>query len=372
MREFGHFIDGRRVAGTNGARTGPVFDPATGEVTAHVAFAGAEDVAAAVDAAAEAFPAWSSTTLARRSEVMFRYRALLDAHRDELARLITAEHGKVLSDAHGSLQRGIEVVEFACGLPHLLKGELSKNVGSGVDSWSQRHPVGVCLGITPFNFPAMVPMWMFPLAIACGNTFILKPSEKVPSCALRLAELFAEAGLPKGVLNVVNGDGATVQALIEDPRVAAVSFVGSTPIAESVYRAGSDRGKRVQALGGAKNHLVVAPDADLEQVADALIGSAYGSAGERCMAISVAVAVGTSADPLVNVLSERVRKLRIGAGTDPDAEMGPLVTRQHLDRVRSYIDHGVNEGANSSSMGAPSGSRDSRAVSFWVAACSTE
>ena len=332
MQELGHFVGGRRLAGRSG-RFGEGFNPATGEVKEAIATASA------------AFSAWSTTTLAKRAEVMFRYRALLDAHRDEIARLITAEHGKVLSDAQGSLQRGLEVVEFACGLPHLLKGELSKNVGSGVDSWSQRHPVGVCVGITPFNFPAMVPMWMFPLAIACGNTFILKPSEKVPSTALRLAELFAQAGLPDGVINVVNGDGATVTALIEDPRVAAVSFVGSTPIAESVYRTGSERGKRVQALGGAKNHMVVAPDADVEQAADALIGSAYGSAGERCMAIAVAVAVGRSADPLVDVLARKVRKLKIAPGSDPEAEMGPLVTRQHLERVRGYIDTGVKEGA---------------------------
>jgi malonate-semialdehyde dehydrogenase (acetylating)/methylmalonate-semialdehyde dehydrogenase len=345
MQELGHFIGGRRVAGRS-QRAGPVYNPATGEVTARVPFAGKDETADAAGAAAAAFPAWSATTLAKRTDVMFRYRALLDAHRDELAGLITREHGKVLSDAQGSLQRGLEVVEFACGLPHLLKGELSKNVGSGVDSWSQRHPLGVCVGITPFNFPAMVPMWMFPLAIACGNTFILKPSEKVPSTALRLAELFSEAGLPAGVLNVVNGDGATVEALIADPRVAAVSFVGSTPVAEHLYRAGSQLGKRVQALGGAKNHLVVAADADVEQAADALIGSAYGSAGERCMAISVAVTVGAVADPLVRALSERVRKLRIGPGTDPEAEMGPLVTREHFERVRGYIELGVKEGAD--------------------------
>ena len=344
MQELGHFIGGRRVTGKSG-RFGDVFNPATGEVSARVPFAGPEEVRDAVDAAAAAFPGWFATTLARRAEIMFRYRALLDAHRMEIARLITAEHGKVLTDAQGSLQRGLEVAEFACGLPHLLKGEIAKNVGTGVDSWSQRHAVGVCVGITPFNFPAMVPMWMFPMAIACGNTFVLKPSEKVPSTALRLAELFVEAGLPEGVLNIVNGDGATVEALIADARVAAVSFVGSTPIAESVYRKGSDLGKRVQALGGAKNHLVVAPDADIEQAADALIGSAYGSAGERCMAISVAVAVGRSAEPLMNVLANRVRKLKVAPGSDPEAEMGPLITPQHLERVRGYIDQGVREGA---------------------------
>jgi malonate-semialdehyde dehydrogenase (acetylating)/methylmalonate-semialdehyde dehydrogenase len=345
MKDLSHFIAGRRLPGTSG-RFGEVFDPATGEPIARVPFAGTAEVTAAVDAAAKALPDWAATSLGRRAEIMFRYRALLDSHRDELARLITAEHGKVLSDAHGSLQRGIEVVEFACGLPHLLKGELSKNVGTGVDSWSQRHPVGICVGITPFNFPAMVPMWMFPLAIACGNTFILKPSEKVPSTALRMAELFSEAGLPDGVLNVLNGDVATVEALIDEPRVAAISFVGSTPVADAIYRRGSERGKRVQALGGAKNHLVVAPDADIEQAADALIGSAYGSAGERCMAISVAVAVGSVADPLVKVLSDKVRKLRIGPGLDPDSEMGPLISAAHLAKVRGYVDAGVREGAD--------------------------
>ncbi len=345
MTDLTHFIGGSRVTGRSG-RFGDIFNPATGERTARVPFADADDIKAAVDAAAGALPAWAATPLGKRAEIMFRYRALLDVHRDELARLITAEHGKVLSDAHGSLQRGIEVVEFACGLPHLLKGELSKNVGTGVDSWSQRHPVGVCLGITPFNFPTMVPMWMYPLAIACGNTFILKPSEKVPSAALRLAELFSEAGLPPGVFNVLNGDGATVEALIDEPRVAAISFVGSTPIAEAIYRRGSDRAKRVQALGGAKNHLVVAPDADLEQAADALIGSAYGSAGERCMAISVAVAVGAVADPLVKVLADKVRRLRIGPGLDPDSEMGPLISAAHLAKVRGYVDAGVQGGAD--------------------------
>ena len=345
MTDLTHFIGGSRVTGRSG-RFGDIFNPATGERTARVPFADADDIKAAVDAAAGALPAWAATPLGKRAEIMFRYRALLDVHRDELARLITAEHGKVLSDAHGSLQRGIEVVEFACGLPHLLKGELSKNVGTGVDSWSQRHPVGVCLGITPFNFPTMVPMWMYPLAIACGNTFILKPSEKVPSAALRLAELFSEAGLPPGVFNVLNGDGATVEALIDGPRVAAISFVGSTPIAEAIYRRGSDRAKRVQALGGAKNHLVVAPDADLEQAADALIGSAYGSAGERCMAISVAVAVGAVADPLVKILADKVGGLRIGPGLDPDSEMGPLISAAHLAKVCGYVDAGVQGGAD--------------------------
>ncbi len=344
MGDLYHYVGGQKRSGRSG-RFGSVYDPATGTERSRVPFADASEIAEAISIAAEAYKSWSQTTLAKRAEIFFRYRALLDAHRDELARLITAEHGKVVSDSQGSLQRGLEVVEFACGLPHLLKGELSKNVGTGVDSFSQRHPVGVCIGITPFNFPAMVPMWMFPLAIACGNTFVLKPSEKVPSTALRLAELFTEAGLPPGVLNVINGDGTAVEALIDEPRVAAVSFVGSTPIAERVYQRGSNLGKRVQALGGAKNHLVVAPDADIEQAADALIGSAYGSAGERCMAISVAVAVGKVADPLVATLAKKVQKLRIGPGTDAEAEMGPLVTADHLGRVRGYVDTGVKEGA---------------------------
>ena len=340
-----HFIDGAPVAGTSG-RFGDVFNPATGEVAARVPLAGADEVRAAVAAAAAAFPGWAATPPVRRARVMFKFKALIEAHADELAAIITAEHGKVLSDAAGSLQRGLEVVEFACGIPQLLKGEFTEGVGVGIDAWSVRQPLGVCAGITPFNFPAMVPMWMFPMAIACGNTFVLKPSEKDPSCALRLAELLVEAGLPDGVFNVVNGDKEAVDALITDPGIAAVSFVGSTPIAEYIYRTAGHHGKRVQALGGAKNHMVVLPDADLDDAATALMGSGYGSAGERCMAISVAVAVDGVGDALIERLAPRVRALKVAPGTDPDADMGPLVTRAHLDRVRGYVDLGVEEGAD--------------------------
>ena len=340
-----HYVHGARVPGSSG-RFGDVFDPATGAVTARVPLAGAAEVDAAVRAAAAAFGPWRDTPPLRRAAVLFRFKELLDRHSDELARLVCAEHGKVLNDARGSVARGIEVVEFACGAPHLLKGSFSENVGSNVDSHSLRQPLGVCVGITPFNFPAMVPMWMFPMAIACGNSFILKTSERVPSTALRLAELFSEAGLPPGVFNVVNGDREAVDALLVHPDLAAVSFVGSTAVAEHVYRTGTTHGKRVQALGGAKNHMVVMPDADLDQAADALMGAAYGSAGERCMAISVAVAVGDdTADALRARLAPRVAALRVGAASDPQAEMGPLVTRAHLERVRGYVDLGVEEGA---------------------------
>ena len=343
-KELHHFIDGAPVAGTSG-RFGKVFNPATGEVAARVPFASAAEVDAVVAAARDAAPAWSETTPLGRARVLFQFRDLVNAHLDELAGLLTAEHGKTLADAKGSITRGLEVVEFACGIPHLMKGEFSESVGVGIDSWSLRQPVGVCAGITPFNFPAMVPMWMFPVALACGNTFILKPSEKDPSTGLRLAELLVEAGLPAGVFNVVNGDAEAVNALLEHAGVDAVSFVGSTPIAEHIYRTGAAHGKRVQALGGAKNHLVVMPDADLDQAADALIGAAYGSAGERCMAVSVGVAVGPIADRLVDRLDRRIRKLKVGPGTDLDSDMGPLVTRAHLDRVIGYIEAGVAEGA---------------------------
>ncbi len=341
---IGHFIGGRTVAGTGG-RTGEVFNPATGEVAKRVAFATGAEVDAAVAAARKAFPGWAATPPLRRARVMFKFKELIEKHADELSAMITAEHGKVLSDARGSLVRGLEVVEFACGIPHLLKGEFTEAVGTGVDSWSLRQPLGVCAGITPFNFPAMVPMWMFPVAIACGNTFVLKPSEKDPSCPLRLAELLAEAGLPEGVLNVVNGDAEAVNAILAHPDIAAVSFVGSTPVAEHVYRTAANAGKRVQALGGAKNHLVVMPDADLDQAVDGLMGAAYGSAGERCMAVSVAVAVGKSAEPLMEKLAPKVRALKVGPGTDPENEMGPLVTGAHLEKVRGYVKLGVNEGA---------------------------
>jgi malonate-semialdehyde dehydrogenase (acetylating)/methylmalonate-semialdehyde dehydrogenase len=344
MSDVQHYIDGKRVEGTSG-RWGDVFNPATGERVRRVAFANAEEVDRAVKAAAAAFPGWAAVTPLSRARILFKFRELLEREGDALARLITAEHGKTLSDARGEVTRGIEVVEFACGIPHLLKGAFTEQVGRGIDSWSLRQPVGVCAGITPFNFPAMVPMWMFPIALACGNTFVLKPSERDPSPGLRLAELLSEAGLPPGVFNVVNGDKEAVDALLRHPQVAAVSFVGSTPIAHYIYRAAAENGKRVQALGGAKNHMVVMPDADLDQAAEALMGAAYGSAGERCMAVSVAVAVGGIGDKLLDQLVPRVRALKVGPGTDPEAQMGPLVTRQHLERVRSYIDLGVKEGA---------------------------
>ncbi len=346
LTTLGHFVGGRAVEGATG-RFGEVFDPATGEKARRVAFAGAAEVDAAVRAAREAFGGWSETPPLRRATVLFRFRELLLRDLDRIAALITAEHGKTLADARGEVQRGLEVVEFACGIPHLLKGDVTENVARDVDSTAVRQPLGVCAGITPFNFPAMVPMWMFPVALACGNTFVLKPSEKDPSPALAVAELLREAGLPDGVFNVVNGDREAVQALLEHPGIAAISFVGSTPVAEHVYRTGTQNGKRVQALGGAKNHLVVMPDADLDQAVDALMGAAFGSAGERCMAISVAVAVGdATADAVVERLRERVRELRVGPGTAAGVEMGPLVTGEHCAKVRSYVDLGVTEGAD--------------------------
>jgi malonate-semialdehyde dehydrogenase (acetylating)/methylmalonate-semialdehyde dehydrogenase len=340
----GHFIGGKRIVGA-AARSANVYDPATGRVTKQVALASPDETRAAIRAAREALPAWAALSPLQRSRILFRFKTLLDAHADELARLITSEHGKVLSDARGEVTRGLEVVEFACGIPHLLKGEFSDSVGGGIDSWSLRQPVGVCAGITPFNFPAMVPMWMFPIALACGNTFILKPSEKDPSCPLRLAELLTEAGLPPGVLNVVNGDREAVDTLLGHPDVAAISFVGSTPVAQYIYETASRHGKRVQALGGAKNHLVVMPDADMRSAAQALMGAAYGSAGERCMAISVAVAVGDAADRLVETLQPMIAALRIGSGTTDEVDMGPLVTSEHLARVRGYVQTGLEEGA---------------------------
>ncbi|NNG04788.1 MAG: CoA-acylating methylmalonate-semialdehyde dehydrogenase, partial [Inquilinus sp.] len=339
-----HFVGGKVVEGRSG-RQGDVFNPATGELAARVALASAAEVDAAVAVAREAFPGWAATPPVVRARVMFRFKELVERHMDELAALVTAEHGKVLSDAKGSIQRGLEVVEFACGIPNLLKGEFSENVGREIDSYSMRQPVGVSVGITPFNFPAMVPMWMFTVSIACGNTFILKPSERDPSTGMRLAELMMEAGLPPGVFNVVNGDKEAVDAFLTHPGVGSISFVGSTPIAEYVYATGAAHGKRVQALGGAKNHMVVMPDADMDKATDALMGAGYGSAGERCMAISVAVAVGDAGDKLVERLAPQIRALKVAPGTDPDADMGPLVTRQHLDRVRGYVDLGVEEGA---------------------------
>ncbi len=342
-RQIGHHIGGQSRAGQSG-RTSEVFDPATGEVSGLVALADDAEVAAAVAAAKRAFRPWAETSPLRRARVLFRFKELVERNTDRLAALVTAEHGKVLSDARGEVQRGLEVVEFATGIPQLLKGEYTEQVAGDVDAWSMRQPLGVCAGITPFNFPVMVPMWMFPMAIACGNAFVLKPSERDPSPSLLLAELLREAGLPDGVFNVVQGDKVAVDALLNHPDVQALSFVGSTPIARYVYATGTSRGKRVQALGGAKNHMVVMPDADLDAAVDALMGAAYGSAGERCMAISVAVAVGEIADPLVKRLAPKVRELRVRDGRDPAAEMGPVVTAQHRDRILAYIEDGVKAG----------------------------
>ena len=340
-----HWIDGKAIARQNDQRA-PVYNPATGQVARFVPFASEEEVDAAVSAANAQFPSWSATPPLRRARILFRFKELVEREQDRLARIISAEHGKTILDAAGELVRGLEVVEFACGIPQLLKGEYSDQVGTGVDSFSFRQPLGIAVGITPFNFPAMVPMWMFPVALACGNTFVLKPSERDPSTAVHLAELLKEAGLPDGVFNVVHGDAGVVSQLIRHPQVAAISFVGSTPVAESVYHQATESGKRVQALGGAKNHLVVLPDADLDQAVDALIGSAFGSAGERCMAISVAVAVGEKvADALIERLRPKIQGLRVGPGDARDSEMGPLVTRSHLERVRSYLDLGRKEGA---------------------------
>lgn len=341
-----HFIHGKIVTG-NSNRLHPIYNPATGEVAGQVAFADAKETEQAIASAKGAFPAWSATPALRRARVLFKYKELLEKHLDELAALVTAEHGKTLADAKGSVIRGIEVVELACGIPNMLKGWFSEDVGTGVDCHTVRQPLGVCAGITPFNFPAMIPLWMFPMAVACGNTFVLKPSEKDPSCSLRLAELFKEAGAPDGVLNVIHGDQEVVNILLKHPDIQAVSFVGSTPVAEYIHNTASSYGKRVQAFGGAKNHCVVMPDADLEQAADAIVGAAYGSAGERCMALSVAVAVGDKVgDELVKFMQPKAEALKIGPGIDPQVEMGPLVTKQHLEKVKSYVDLGVEEGAN--------------------------
>jgi malonate-semialdehyde dehydrogenase (acetylating) / methylmalonate-semialdehyde dehydrogenase len=339
-----HWIGGRRVAGTSGRR-GPVFNPATGEMTREVDFASVEEVDAAVAAAREAFPAWRATSLSKRTEIMFRIRNLVEANRKELAAHLTAEHGKVPSDALGEIARGLETLEFATGVPHLMKGSYSEQVSTGVDVYMIRQPLGVVAGITPFNFPAMVPMWMFANAIASGNTFILKPSEKDPSASIYLAELLAEAGVPDGVFNVVQGDKVAVDRIVEHRSIAAVSFVGSTPIAHYVYETGTRHGKRVQALGGAKNHMVVLPDADIDMAADAAVSAAYGSSGERCMAVATVVAVGAVADPLVEAISKRLPRIHVGPGSDPSAEMGPLVTKQHRDKVASYLDVAKTQGA---------------------------
>lgn len=341
-----NFINGQRVPSSRGL-TAPVFNPATGQRTGSVGLSSTVDVKAAVAAAKAAFPRWANTPPLRRARILNRFLRLLEERSDELAAAITAEHGKILLDAIGEIQRGMEVVEFTTGAPQLLKGEITENVGTRVDSHSLRQPLGVVAGITPFNFPVMVPMWMFPVALACGNCFILKPSERDPSASLLIAEWLKESGLPDGVFNIVHGDKEAVDALLTDPDIDAVSFVGSTPIARYIYETATRHGKRCQALGGAKNHMIVMPDADMDQAVDALIGAAYGSAGERCMAISVAVPVGEkTAQALIDKLAPKVRALKIGPGTDPEAEMGPLVTKQHLDRVRGYIDAGVAEGAS--------------------------
>ncbi|GGQ07336.1 putative methylmalonic acid semialdehyde dehydrogenase MmsA [Streptomyces virginiae] len=343
--ELTHFIGGKHTTGTSGLHA-DVYDPNTGAVQARVPLAGRADTEAAIADAEQAQAEWGRWNPQRRARVLLRFLPLVEDERDGLARLLSAEHGKTVADAHGDLQRGLEVVEFAAGIPHLLKGEFTDNAGTGIDVHSLRSPLGVVAGITPFNFPAMIPLWQAAPALACGNAFVLKPSERVPSVPLRLAELFLEAGLPPGVLNVVNGGKEAVDTLLEDPRVQAVGFVGSTPIAAHIYATAAAHGKRAQCFGGAKNHMIVMPDADLDQAVDALIGAGYGSAGERCMAVSVAVPVGEeTADRLVAALKDRIPALRIGRSDDPEADFGPLVSRDALDRVRRYVDIGVNEGA---------------------------
>ena len=340
---IGHHINGS-VVHFKGATT-PVFNPASGQVQAQVELAGADQVDIAVKAAKVAFTEWSNTPVTRRAKVMFNFKRIIEERMDELAQVITAEHGKTFLDAKGEIQRGLEVVDFACGIPQLLKGEYTEQIAAGMDAWTMRQAVGVCAGITPFNFPAMVPMWMYPVAIACGNTFVLKPSERDPSASLLAAKWLEEAGLPKGVFNVIQGDKTAVDAILNHPDIKAVSFVGSTPIAAYIYETAAKNGKRVQALGGAKNHMVVMPDADLEQSVDALMGAAYGSAGERCMAVSVAVAVGDVADALIAKLTERIKALKVGDGMKDGMDMGPLVTKTHLEKVRAYVDAGVAQGA---------------------------
>ncbi|TML12697.1 MAG: CoA-acylating methylmalonate-semialdehyde dehydrogenase, partial [Actinobacteria bacterium] len=343
VRRISHWIGGRPAPGASG-RSGPVYNPALGVQTGEVDFAAAEEVSQAVAAAKEAFPAWREVSLSRRTELFFRIRELVHDRLDEIAAILTDEHGKVLSDAKGEVQRGLEVIEHVCGIPTLLRGNFSEQASTGIDVYSIRQSLGVVAGITPFNFPAMVPMWMWAPAIACGNTFVLKPSEKDPSASTYVAELLKEAGLPDGVFNVVHGDKVAVDAILEHPDVAAVSFVGSTPIASYIYRTGTSHGKRVQALGGAKNHMVVLPDADIEMAADAAVSAGYGSAGERCMAVSAVVAVGDAADPLVAAIEERLPTVKVGPGTDPESEMGPLITAEHRDKVASYLDSGRDQG----------------------------
>ncbi|GBE23132.1 MAG TPA: CoA-acylating methylmalonate-semialdehyde dehydrogenase [Actinobacteria bacterium] len=344
MELIEHWIDNKRVVGQS-ERRGNVHDPAAGVVTAHVPFATVEEVDLAVAAAKRAFPGWRDTSLSRRQKILFAFRELVNDHKEDLAKLLTAEHGKTFGDALGEINRGLEIIEFATNLPHLLKGDYSENVSAAVDMYTIRQPLGVTAGITPFNFPAMVPMWMYPISIACGNTFVLKPSEKDPSVSILAAELFAEAGLPDGVLNVIHGDKVAVDRILEHPDIAAVSFVGSTPVARYIYEDGTRHGKRVQALGGAKNHMIVLPDADMDLAADSAVSAGYGSAGERCMAISVVVTVGDAAEKLLPKVKERIDALEIGPGMEPDSEMGPLITREHRDRVAAYVDEGIAEGA---------------------------
>jgi malonate-semialdehyde dehydrogenase (acetylating) / methylmalonate-semialdehyde dehydrogenase len=344
VKSIHHWIGGNSVPSTSG-RSGPVWNPATGEQTGAVDFATVEDVDAAVQTAKEAFTSWREVSLARRAELFFRIRQLVDEHRADIARFLTLEHGKVTSDALGEVARGLEVIEYACGIPTLLKGEYSEQASTGIDVYSIRQPLGVVAGITPFNFPAMVPMWMWAPAIACGNTFVLKPSEKDPSASVYVAELLKEAGLPDGVFNVLHGDKVAVDAILEHPDIAAVSFVGSTPVARYVYETGTKKGKRMQALGGAKNHMIVLPDADIEMAADAAVSAAYGSAGERCMAVSVVVAVGDVADPLIDAIRQRLPNVKVGPGLEPGNEMGPLITREHRDKVASYLDTAAEQGA---------------------------
>ena len=344
MNLIQHYINGKIYKGSS-SRKGKVFNPATGAQESEVILGTKSDLDHAVENAKTAFEKWSQVTPLQRARIIFKYKELIEKNYDELTKLIVSEHGKVYEDAKGSLTRGLEIVEFACGIPQMLKGEFTENVGTNIDSWSMRQPLGVCAGITPFNFPAMVPMWMFPMAIACGNTFILKPSEKDPSCSIRLAQLFSEAGLPDGVLNVVNGDKEVVDSILTNKDIKAVSFVGSTPIAKYIYENAAKNEKRVQALGGAKNHCVVMPDCDMDQAVNGLMGAAYGSAGERCMAQSVAVAVGGIGDKLVEKLSKKVEALKVGPGLDKNSEMGPLVTKEHLEKVKGYVDLGVKEGA---------------------------
>ena len=345
MKKINHFINGKEYI-SKSDRFGDIFNPASGEKIGSVSFANKDDVALAIQNASDAQKKWAATPPLARSRVMFKFKELILRDMDKLALELTNEHGKILSDSVGSLTRGMEVVEFACGIPHLLKGEFSENVGTEIDSWSTRQPLGVCVGISPFNFPAMVPMWMFVMSIACGNSFILKPSEKDPTVPYMMGDILKEAGLPDGVFNVINGDKEAVDLLITDPKVESDRLEGSTTVAEYIYHTSSKHNKRVQSLGGAKNHMIVMPDADLDQVVDGLIGAGYGSAGERCMALSVAVAVGDVGDKLIKKLTPRVQSLKVGPGTDPEVEMGPLISKQHLDKVASFVDRGVQEGAD--------------------------